>query len=540
MVYVSDHYFYKARDKVGNLEKKISTLHKALRWDPFNDRVLHELGKTYYHLSLENLTDEEKRNSSFQKTLTHLIRAIRLNPGAYKNHFYLAQTLFRMRFFSSLEWDYFDEYKKAALLTTYDRNVYFEVGKILLSQWPKLSDENKEFTLRLIKSILDRRDRERIQTMFQVWSDSGAEYGVIDEILPQTPDVFRLYARYLGEKSLSLSERQTKLAQAEYMEYERAKNSFRQGQQDYRLYRVKKAKSSFWSCLRALQNIYFYQDLTHQDLIDRNEYNTLIKSCYLALIRCDVETGQNIPEIRKNLCSYLKLETDTGKVNEIESYLMQKGFLKRETSLEIDDAERLLCRVAIDFAQHRYRDIIRVGERFKQNFIFQGSKNRDYIEIFQMIGDSYQRTDFLYDADVFYQKALEIDSKNIETLIKIFNNYERLNDEEGKERIEKRIDQVILPRVSVFNEMKIQKGKMISIPVILKGDEIDAVFAFTRQHPAPLSLITVIFNGRILSEKYIEGNSITVSVSPVLGSNVFKILPVNGTITLVNLIIEPK
>ena len=48
LIYWNSHLYYRAKNKVEDVEKKIDTLENANRFFPFNDLVYYELGKAYF------------------------------------------------------------------------------------------------------------------------------------------------------------------------------------------------------------------------------------------------------------------------------------------------------------------------------------------------------------------------------------------------------------------------------------------------------------------------------------------------------------
>ena len=139
--------------EIGNYTEKINVLKKANRIFPHNHLVHTEMGRTYFEVASIDLTDTEQRDTHYERAVQNFIRAIKLNPGYYQSHFYFAQTLSFSHYFIPTEINFYDEYKKSARLTSFDTLAYFEVGRILFSRWMELSEEDKQYTLDLLKNI---------------------------------------------------------------------------------------------------------------------------------------------------------------------------------------------------------------------------------------------------------------------------------------------------------------------------------------------------------------------------------------------------
>ena len=109
---------------------------------------------------------------------------------------------------------------------------------------------------------MGEKDRDEYRTIMQTWEVNIKDYDVMEKILPADPQIYRMYAKFLGEKSLSVEERQRILADAEFLEFERAKSEHDSGENDYLYFQMNEALNQFKSCLNILEKIVFYQNLT--------------------------------------------------------------------------------------------------------------------------------------------------------------------------------------------------------------------------------------------------------------------------------------
>lgn len=114
LVYMSFHFYRMADRKARNYRTKIEILDKAAQFYPLNEQVYRELGRTYFDLALDDLSDPEQRNFGLEKSAENFINAVRINPGEYINHLHLAQTLLYKNYFFSEQTEYFQEFLKAA------------------------------------------------------------------------------------------------------------------------------------------------------------------------------------------------------------------------------------------------------------------------------------------------------------------------------------------------------------------------------------------------------------------------------------------
>ncbi|MQY60964.1 hypothetical protein GH153_03895 [bacterium] len=536
LIYWNQHLYYKA-ERIEENGKKLETLERANKFYPSNDLVFYELGKAYFDLGIRSLNDETKSSAYLQESIKNFKRSVRINPASQFSHFNLGQSLLYMSFFSpSLDVNCYDEYKKAAILVSHNSQIFHDVGKIFLSRWGELSEENREFTLEILRKLVGGKDREEFRTILQTWEMNIKDYDVMEKILPEDPQIYRMYADFLGEKSLSAEERQRVLANAEFLEFERAKSEHDSGENEFMYYRAKEAFNHFKSCLNILEKIKFYQNVTQQNHIDHSEFSELRKSAFLNLAKCRLEQGGELKEVEGNLRKYLALEDKVAAVSKLESFLMDRGLISEKLDESFDNLERLSFQLFLYFKQNRYRDIVRIGRLLQQSLVVVPEGKREvYVRVLQLVGDSYQKVDFIYDAGEFYQKALEVDPENLETLLRICQNYERLNDDEKIREIKERIDTLMSPAERVFKNLTIDKGRSFWHTLALDGRKItlDLHFKDSSERIAPL--ITVFFNGRVVWEDYLKDEVLSFPLESRVGKNSLQIVAVNRAVSLVKL-----
>ncbi len=549
LIYWNMHLYYRAEEKIEALDKKIKILKRANLFYSSNDRVYYELGKSYFDLGLQNLQDETLGKTYLQKSIQHFNRSLKINPSSYFGHFNLAQSLLYMSYLSpDLEDNPYEEYKKAALLAGHNSQIYYEVGKIFLSLWPKLGEEDRDFAQEILKKILERKDSQKAQAIMHIWEMNVSDYRVMEEMLPEDVSIYRMYAQFLGEKSLSSRERQRYLAKAEQLEFERAKEEYISGEREFQYYRLREASQNFLSSLRRLERINFYQNLVGQEWINVEEFLELKKSVYLNLAKCYLEEEQDVKRAKNYLLSYLTLEDEVAAVGELESFLRSRGHIKEGFGERFDDLGNLFFQALLYFKQNRYRDIMKLGRLLEQSFIVvPEGKKEEYLKVLQIVGDSYQKVDYIYDAGDFYRKALEIDSDNVEILLRIRQNYERLNDEEKIQEIEEKMESLLSPRRIELKKQDLRKGQRSSHRMILDGSEIilELSLNWGEKETSPAPLIAVFFNGRVVWEEYIrldggKGQEAEVVLSlPVkskIGENNLLVIPLNRDIELYRIV----
>ena len=559
-IYWNVHLYYRAEENTEDIDKKIKILERANQIYPSNGLVFYELGKAYFDLGIQNLHDRVNSESYLRKSIENYRHSIKINPASFFSHFNFAQSLLYMSFFyPSYDISYYDEYRKAALLAGHNHQIFYEVGKIYLSIWPEISEKDKDFTFDILRKIASAKEREKLQNLMQIWDLNVKDYAVMEKILPEDAVVYRFYARFLGEKSLSLEKRQEMLARAEFMEFERAKKEYHAGENDFLYFRLKEALTHFKSCVNALDKINFYQSLIQQTLIGSSEFIELRKSTMLNLAKCQIEMGRTLEEVEGNLRLYLKLEDEVAEVGKLELYLRSRELIEEKLETNLDDLNRLSFHILLSFKQNRYRDIMRVGNILRESFLVvpEAQKNA-FVNILLLIGDSYQKVDYIYDALEFYEKALEIEPDNLKTLLRIRQNHERMNEEEKIRETEKKIEKLMAPREKIFKNLLINKGQKYSQILNLDGREIILTLHFKGGRERDIiPLICVFFNGKVVWESYLKSEGgfegekveageesessaeadkiVSLSLKSNIGKNMLIIMPVDRPVNLLKI-----
>ena len=535
-VYLNSHFYYKSHGKDGT--EKIEYLERSNRYCPLNDVVFYELGKSTFDLGLANLSVSEVAESHFRKSVHSLRRSIAVNPASPFSHFYLGQALLHLGLYAPEEDSgLYDEFRKAALLAGEDSRIFGEVGRIFLSRWPELSDKDRDFTVSTLRRTMARRDSERIDLLMSLWELNVRDYKVMDEILPADSRVYRQYTRFLGEKSLSLEERQKYLARAEKIEFERAKREYQAGEAELIRFQTKEAFGHFRTTLDLLREIKFYQTLAAQNLISNNDFTQLLKSTLLNIAKCRIEERARLNEVEDYLRQYLSLEEQPAKISELETYLRDRGVLPARFERNFEDLDRLAFELLLFFKENRYREIITFGRELGASFVVvPEAKKPDYIRILHLVGDSFQKVDFLYDAGDLYEKALGIDSTSMETLVRTRQNYDRLNDERKKVEVNRAIEKIMTSKEIDFRNMVINKGTVFPLTMVLDGQKIALDLLFGKNDQGDPPLVAVFFNGRVVREEPVEAGLVSLSLKTEPGENRLEILPVNRPASLARLV----
>jgi hypothetical protein len=542
LFYRGNYLYYKAKERTANIEKKIQILERGQPFFCLNEAVELELAKTYFERGVSRLGDIERRDQDFKKAYDRFIRSLTLNPFSSAAHFYFAQSLQYIQFaeIPTLE-NSLEEYKKAARLSGRDTEIYTEVGKALLAQWPRLSAEDRNSALGIVKEILAGKDLEKTAALLDLWGLHIKDYAVIERILPEDALIYRQFARFLGERSLSREERLKYLSLAEGLEFQRAKNEITAGQNSLSALRVKDASARFRSALAVLQNIHFYQDLAGQSLIDRLDFKNALKNASLALARCKIEETRKIEDALPELRAYLSLEDQLAGAGDLEKLLKERGMLEDRSALTPKNLSLFSFELFLAYKQNRYRDVVQAGQALESSVLVipEGAK-KDYAGVLEMVGDSYQKLDYLYESNNFYKKCSEIAGPDIALLVKMRKNYERLNDDQALRTIDQAIQEMASTREIPANEADIPLTGAFAESLLLDGRKARLSLTFEEALAEPFPYLSVIFNGRVVWEDYLRDPVLSLVLPSEAGPNLLGIQALNKTVKLLKTIVTAE
>ncbi len=539
--YWNVHLYYRAKAKADDPGARIRLLEKADRFFPWNDLVHFELGKAYFERGVEDIGNVARRDADLKRSFASFERSLRLDPGDLQTHFQFAQSLLYMTYLSlPAPVSYFDEFKKAALLTGHNSQIFFEVGKVLLSRWAALSPAERVFTRDILKRMLAQKDKKKLADVLQVWDINSRDYALMDAILPEDAAILRLYAGFLGEKALSLEARHGALSRAERLEFSAATAEAEAGQRAMDSFQIGEAITHFSACLKTLGGIKFYQALTGEALIDLKEFADLRRSTYLNLAKCRIEETRSLQAAEPDLEAYLTLEDRTSAVGELETFLKERTVLPAEPTLNAKDLKPLVFQLRLSFRQNRYRDITRFGASLEQGLVFvPEAMKADLLETYEIIGDAFQKFDSIYESERFYDKALDGRPGSLGLQLKIWKGYERLNDDPGMQRAGEAIRALLTPGDLPLGGVPVPKGKGRAVPLILEAGRVALDVSFEPSGDGPEPLVCLEFNGRVVWEGLVGPVGPSVQVDAATGANDLVIRAVSAPVLPLRLAWRP-
>ncbi|MCJ7587903.1 MAG: hypothetical protein MUQ00_08410 [Candidatus Aminicenantes bacterium] len=533
-IYWNFHLYRNAvRSQALNADK-IAELERADRIIPFNELVRFELGQARFGLAMDELENAEVRDAALDAGLRDFASSLRLNPASARVQFQYAQALLYQSYFApSAKIRVYEEYKKAARLTGHRAPIYFEVGKILFSQWADLDEADRTFTLDLLKTVLEQPEKTKLATIFQIWDLSVRDYGVMEKILPANVDTCRQYAQFLGEKGLALEERHRILAKTEGLDFEKAKREAELGNRAFQFFQFGDAFNRFQSCLGILKGILFYQDLVEERTVDPAEYQNQLKATYLTMAKCRLEGGRPFEDVLPFLRSYIELEDQVAALGDLEAFLKERGIIGDSLAAGSKDNKLSAFPILLAFKQSRFRDVIQVGVEMQRGVMVVPDASRaDYAMILELVADSYQKLDFIYESNEYYAKALDQEPDDLAAILKLRKNRERLNEEAAVRELDSRIAGLLTPGETAPNERPADKGRSFVKMMKLDGSKLTLDIAVRSIKDGQIPLLAVVWNDRVVWEGFVQAGTVRIEVSSKLDMNNLTLIPVNVPVSI--------
>ena len=484
-------------------DAKIRLLRRANALFPWNDAVFFELGKVYFAQGAEALGNPAARDTLFRRSVDAYLRSLRLDPSSPAVHFELAQALLYMSYLSlPAPLGYFEEYKRAAELTGHNSQIRFDVGKVLLARWESLSRAEQDFVADILRRSLAGQDEERLRDLLETWNLSVRDIGLIDRLLPDEPGALRLYARYLGERSLFPEARRAALARAEALDVARARSELDRGRHEAEAFRTAEAAARSAAALDALGSVKFYQALAGKEFFDPKEFAAIRKAALRLLAMSRIEETRSLADKDGVIAAYLAAEDDFTALSEFETFVKERGLLDEDEAVSpLKDLPTLAFRMTLDFQLNRYRDIARDGGLLASSSLLIAPSGRpSYARILRLIGESDLKLDNVYEAERYLRMALEVDPQDLEVLLSLERCYRRLNEEAKAAEVEGIVDRLTSPAVTELAGRVVDGEVPYKLDLVTSGGPRTLRLEFAPSPEGGHPLVSIFLDGRIVWE----------------------------------------
>ncbi|MCD6193956.1 MAG: hypothetical protein J7L26_10895 [Candidatus Aminicenantes bacterium] len=528
LIYINLRCLALAKEKVSNEAKRLTLLKTAQKIFPLNDGVFLELGRYWTsQAQLPSLSVEEKVNR-MRQAAQYFVQAIKLNPGSYQAHFYLAQVGQFLRFWEKIPFDPIEELKKAAALTTFDEEAYFQVGRNLFALWRELSPPDREMTLKLLGRVISPATPERLTEILPLWEYNGAEKDIIEKLLPLNARMYRLLAEYLGRRGIKHELRLLKLAQAEKMEFDQARRLFFRGIEFIKIGQFKRGEQSFQEAQALLRKIKFYQNLSSEHLIDEKDYWEMTKELSRNLAFLKISKGEELTSVKGELERYLALEDDLDSLEKFIDLLRQR--LKSQSFLKLGPENEFIIfyfETMVAYKKGAYRGVIdKIPNKISIIRENQTKFPEEVAELWRITAESYLKLDYLYDALTYFEKAREIKPEDLKILLGLRKAYERLNREDKWAEISSLIKKIIQIRSERFKPVLLspQEPRVFNLLAAEPTINLKITFDFETSYRP---LVAISLNSRVIKEVFLTTPEIEVASPAQVGENKLEITPLN-------------
>jgi tetratricopeptide (TPR) repeat protein len=532
----SGRLWWKGRAVAATPAEKIRLLSRAEAVFPWNAAASFELGRAHFESGVEALSDPAARDRSFGLSVEAFLRSLRLDPGAAAAHFHLAQTLLYMSYVPlPAPLPYFEEYKRAARLTGHNSQIYFDVGKVMLGRWPSLAPDEREFAVEVLRRSLAGRDEERLLDVLETWRLEIGDYGLVARILPEDAGALRAYARFLGERGLSLGERHAALARAEGLEFLAAKGEIDEGRREAEAFRLPEAADRYLAALAGLGRIKFYQTLAGRQIIDTKDYEKLRRTARRLLAMNRIEATRSLVDEDGAIAAYLAGGDEFTALGEFERFLEERGLIGEGSTAEtaFKDLPTLAFRMNLDFQMNRYRDIVKVGDLLASSSIVVAPSGRpSYVLILGLIGEADLKLDYVYEAERYFRMALEVEPENLDALLGLERCYGRLNDEARAAEVRGTIARLMGPAAIDLGAKRLAKGESFAVDLMADGRTETLRIELAPETPGGSVLVAVFLNGRVVWENNGDTGAVVIPASLRPGRNSLEIEAVGGAVRL--------
>jgi tetratricopeptide (TPR) repeat protein len=254
------------------------------------------------------------------------------------------------------------------------------------------------------------------------------------------------------------------------------------------------------------------------------------------LAKCHLREGRELREVEEYLREYLELEDSTATIAELESYLKGLSLISAGLDDDLDDLGLLAFQILLYFKQNRYMDIVKVGDTLQKGYIFVPEyEKEEYVEVLRLIGDSYYRINYLYDATDFFKKALEVDPESLEILWRLALVYERLSNDHELQKINVKIEDILSQKETDFENFLINRGESFSQRVMFEGKKIILNLHLKSMEEEATPWVSVFLNGVVVWEDYTMTEMLSIPLEPNAGENTVRVVSGNTSINLIDI-----
>jgi hypothetical protein len=494
--FLSDVYLA-VGDSIGT-GKKTGLYKLSHRIFPFDHTAAYKYGYVLLESGYEN-----KNNALILESINWFKKAAARNPFHYYTHYYLGKSYL---FYDYPHSQYFNEaisqFKKAAIIRGSNQAIVLDTGKILLSMWPLLSDEDKRFCHNLLSQSMTRFLWEDFAGIVEPWWLYSKDKNFLKQLLEKNPVFFSKVAGKLTELEAPLSLRWEFLSEYEKFILEEVNRKFQSlsFQKKYEL-------NPLPPLLEDLKTIKAYYKLAGDETFNKEKYRDLKNKLLHQLIDAFFEAYplkkdrkmEHEREMNRYIDEYINGDLPREEVLKFKEYLKKKDFFKP------NDFTSLYFYYLPEFKLGNFVGIISDIERLKNSITYINEEKKDgYIRLLLLLSDSFQASNLLSLAEKTLREITAVQPGNLDAsffLLRIRRVFGE--DSAYKGKIKENLDSLKNSRKFELNPLNIDRE--IKKPVYLvDGNSIEITFGNGLKEQIKTGLLQVFVDGRIKYENYIS------------------------------------
>ncbi len=478
--------------------KKMEFYDLSHRIFPFDHTAAYKYGYVLLESGYEN-----KNNALILESIDWFKKAAARNPFHYYSHYYLGKSYL---FYNYPHSQYFNEaisqFKKAAIIRGGNQAIALDTSKILLSMWPLLGDEDKQFCQYLLSQSMTRFLWEDFAGIIEPWWLYSKDKNFLEQLLERKPVFFYKVAGKLTHLEAPLSLRWELLAEYEKFLLEDVNRKYQSlsFQKKYEL-------ESLLPLLGDLKTIKAYHRLARDDTFDEEKYRQLKNEILYQVIDALFEAFPHKKnhkmeyerEINRYIAEYIKGDLPREQVLKFQEYLKKKDFFKP------NDFTSLNFYYLPGFKMGNFGGIISDIEGLKNSITYINVDKQDsYIQLLLLLADSYEASNLLSLAEKTLREIIDMQPDNLDAGFSLLRIYRVFGEDiANKGKIEENLD-------SLKNSRKFELGPVnidreIKKPVYLVDDNsIEITWGDGLKGQIKTRLLQVFVDGRIKYENYIS------------------------------------
>ena len=244
---------------------------------------------------------------------------------------------------------------------------------------------------------------------------------------------------------------------------------------------------------------------------------------------CRVDQTRKVDLAQDELRAYLEVEESSSSFARVETFLRERGLIEASRGGAVVDFGRYAVELLLDFKQNRYRQVVQAGQSLARSIIHVPEEMKpSYARVLEVIGDAYQKLDYLYESNAAYARAAEITGENVLTLLKMRKNFERLNDAEGIRTLDLRLRSLLTGPEILLPGPTLARGEAFSRKAVLRGESYVLAVEMAPFLPESPPYLSVKINRLAVWDDYAPGPVLRLVFEAKPGENLLEITPLNN------------